>query len=411
MKHILKLTMLNIVVVVMLLFGADLLLSVMGYPEEVPVKSAHRANVSKTLKTIEFEYEFKTNDLGIRYPRITPEKSPGDTRVLLIGDSFTEGVGVEADETFGANIENHYNSLSRGEVQFINAGLGGEGPPKFWRVFSNVGLLLDPDGLLICLYANDLMDTPESLSREDLYRLSPQRQGFDKFAHDLLPRVYNLLNEAGRIISREMRQSGGFVATVTAHAREQGIDEQSIDQWRGALPEELIQASDRSEFNKSLLSMGLFHPDYWSEAINITTPKAEKKYRSMTLILNEMVKVAREHDMAIGMVYIPAALQYDPSRHASWNPWVIGGVNFREEWLTNDSEIQRRLVSWAQGKHIPFLDLTTVLREEVDRGSELNYKLDGHWNAAGHRVAGKAIREWIDDYEVFPALSVLRDSD
>jgi hypothetical protein len=168
--------------------------------------------------------------------------------------------------------------------------------------------------------------------------------------------------------------------------------------------EELIEASDRSEFNKSLLSMGLFHPDYWSEAINITTPRAERKYLAMNVVLDEMISVAREREMAIGVVYIPAPLQYDPSRHASWNPWIIGGVKFRQEWLSSDSEIQRRLAGWALSEDIPFLDLTPTLREEVQSGAELNYKLDGHWNAAGHRVAGKAISQWIDENEVFPAL-------
>jgi lysophospholipase L1-like esterase len=411
MKHILKLTVLNIVIAVVLLFGLDRSLAALGYPQEVPLKSAHRANVSKTLKTIEFEYEFATNDLGLRYPQIAMEKPAGDVRVLLIGDSFTEGVGVEADDTFGVYLENDYNNIPGSEVQFINAGLGGEGPPRFWRVFNDVGLLLDPDGVLICLYANDLMDTPESLGREDLYRLAPVRYGFDKTAHDLLPRVHNILVEAGRIIARELKQSEGFVATVTAYAQEQGISNDAIEKWQTSLPVELVEASDRSEFNKSLLSMGLFHPDFWSEAIDISTPKAERKYQAMNIVLDEIVAVARQREVAVGLVYIPAPLQYDPSRHASWNPWIIGGVKFRPEWLSGESEIQKRLAGWAQGKRIPFLDLTPALREEVAQGAELNYKLDGHWNAAGHRVAGKAIREWIDDNGVFPALPAAPGSD
>ena len=150
--------------------------------------------------------------------------------------------------------------------------------------------------------------------------------------------------------------------------------------------------------------MGLFRPNYWEEAINITPPAAERKYQSMRLVLDEITSVAREHGMAIGLLYIPAPLQYDPSRHESWNPWIIGGVEFKSEWLSETAEIQRRLAGWAQKKDIPFLDLTPALRAEVEAGRKLNFKLDGHWNAEGHRVAGKAIRKWIDRYNVFPAL-------
>ena len=411
MKRTLKLIVVNTVLVLVLLFVVDQLLGWLGYPADEYGRPAHRENVTKTLKTIEFEYEFSTNDLGIRYPQVSRQKPPGNVRILMLGDSFTEGVGVEAADTFGADLQNHYSGKLGSEVQFINAGLGGEGPTKFWRVFSDVGLTLGPDGLLLCIYANDMMDTPESLVREDLYRRVPERNGLDKFVHGLMPRVYMLLGEAGRIIARELRQSGGFVATVTKHAREQGISEEAIANWSRRLPEALVEASDNNEFNKSLLSMGLFHPDYWSEAINITSPRAERKYKVMSIVLEEIVTVAREHDMAIGMVYIPAPLQYDPSRHAGWNPWVIGGVAFKPEWLTQVSEIQRRLAGWAQGKDIPFLDLTPVLREQVQGGEELNFKLDGHWNARGHGVASRAIMQWIDTDNVFPPLLEDRGGD
>lgn len=409
MKRTLKLIALNAVLVLVLLFVVDLLLGVFGLPADEVVRSAHRPNVSKTLKSIEFEYQFSTNELGIRYPQISGEKPTGSTRILLLGDSFTEGVGVEAADTFGALLQDHYSGASGNEVLFINGGLGGEGPTRFWRLFNDVGLALGPDGLLLCIYANDLMDTPEPLSREDLYRLVPERHGFDKLVHGLLPHVYMLMSEAGRIVARELRQSGGFVATVSGHARQQGISEDAIENWKTGLPQELVEASDNNEFNKSLLSMGLFHPDYWSEAINITSPRAERKYQAMTVVLDEISAVAREHAMAVGLVYIPAPLQYDPSRHASWNPWVIGGVQFRKEWLTEVAEIQQRLSAWAQRQSIPFLDLTPVLREEVQRGSELNYKLDGHWNARGHSVAGRAIVEWIDRYNVFPVMQETPD--
>lgn len=404
MMNILKWTLINIIIVILLLFATDRLLALLGYPEETPPKSAHRPNVSKTLKSIEFEYEFSTNEQGIRYPEISLSKPEGDVRILLLGDSFTEGVGVEANETFGTLLENHYRMTGESNVNFINGGLGGEGPPRFWRVFSDVGLALDPDGVLICIYANDLMDTPATLTYEDLYRLAPRRFGFDKKVHDLLPRVHNLLSEAGRIIQRELRQSGTFVETVTDLAHERGLSEDAIRKWKQALPQELIDASDAGEFNKALLSMGLFQPDYWSEAIDVNTPAALQKYAAMTRVLDEITAVARKRDIAIGLVYIPAPMQYDPGRHASWNPWIIGGVEFKPQWLTEESEIQRRLAGWAQGNEVPFLDLTPSLREAIGRGRKLNFKLDGHWNADGHGVAGEAITKWIDGDDVFPVL-------
>lgn len=68
MKHTLKLITFNVVFVLVILFGVDQLLGLLGFPADETFRSAHRANVSKTLKTIEFEHQFTTNDLGLRYP-------------------------------------------------------------------------------------------------------------------------------------------------------------------------------------------------------------------------------------------------------------------------------------------------------------------------------------------------------
>ncbi len=404
MTHKLRIVVLNVLVGLVLLFAADQLLGLLGFPSDVVAKSGHRANVSKTLKSIEFEYDFSTNTFGLRYPEIPLNKPPGETRILLLGDSFTEGVGVQASETFGNNLEDRYSTELGVPVRFVNAGLGGFGPVEFWRVFRAAGLKLHPDAVLICIYANDLMDTDESLSHEDLYNRRPTRQGVDKLAHSIFPRLYMIVSEARRIGARELRQHRGFVATVTAIARENGIDEDAIQRWKENLPRELVEASDRKEFNRALLSMGLFNPQYWVEALEINTPRAERKFQAMSLILDEITSVARESELAIGLVYIPAPLQYDRSRHDSWNPWIIGGAEVREEWVEVDSEIQKRLANWAQRNSIPFLDLTSELRAEVSRGRRLNFRLDGHWNPDGHLVAADAIAEWIDSHNVFPGL-------
>jgi hypothetical protein len=196
----------------------------------------------------------------------------------------------------------------------------------------------------------------------------------------------------------------GFVATVTDIAGDQGISEDAVQHWSKTLPKELVEAVDRGEFNKSLLSIGLFNPHYWAESLDIDTPRAEQKYQAVNLVLYEITGMARDNGMAIGLVYIPAPLQYDQSRHENWNPWIIGGVEVRQQWLRDVSEFQSRLADWARAKNIPFLDLTSVLRAEIKRGRELNFKLDGHWNAEGHRVASKAITEWIEKSDLFPAL-------
>src|SRR5439155_18563168 len=65
-----------------------------------------------------FKSSVSTNSLGLRGPEVSKDKKPGEKRVLLVGDSFTWGWGVNDDQTFAACLEH----LLVG-VKVINLGL------------------------------------------------------------------------------------------------------------------------------------------------------------------------------------------------------------------------------------------------------------------------------------------------
>ena len=179
-----------------IMFLSDQALGLLGYPSEVPIPYPHPSNFKELRKNVEFEYEFVTNDKGLRYPDISEQKKPRETRIFVVGDSFTEGVGVDYSDTFSAQLERHFNGRLGSEKLFINAGLGGTGPLHYWRIFLNVGLKYDLDSVLICLYANDLANMSVHLSREDLYaeHWPGRRSGFKWLAHGVFPRLYTMVS-------------------------------------------------------------------------------------------------------------------------------------------------------------------------------------------------------------------------
>ncbi len=74
----------------------DRMLIVFGLPAVIPPRYSHPAHFTQQRDHLDFSYEFATNDQGLRYDVIPLEKSAGSRRVFVLGDSFTEGVGVEA---------------------------------------------------------------------------------------------------------------------------------------------------------------------------------------------------------------------------------------------------------------------------------------------------------------------------
>lgn len=63
-----------------------------------------KPNSQRTHKTAEYVYTSRTNSLGFRSREIGP-KQQAEHRVMLLGDSFFWGVGVEESETIAAVIE------------------------------------------------------------------------------------------------------------------------------------------------------------------------------------------------------------------------------------------------------------------------------------------------------------------
>lgn len=383
----------------------DRALGLVGLPEEVPMRIAHQANLTEERSSIEFQYVFQTNSQGLRYREIPLAKSISSHRVMVIGDSMTEGYGVSEGMRFTDLLEQHFSAEDE-SVLFVNGGLSGTGPLEYGRTFLNVGLRYDPDAVLLCVFPNDLPNTPTTATPRDLYRSVPDRTGAKKLIHDLLPRIYVLLKQFRdrREFQRKTRPSD-FIETVSDEAARLGIPRERIDQWKAAVPPSLAEAVSRGEIRGSILAYGLLSPNHWTDSNDIATSTAEAKWRSMNSILSELILQSRRREIQVGIVYIPAPLQYDGRFHASSNIRVLTGTIVDEAWLRDETELQIRLRDSAAQANVPFLDLTPVFRAAVEGDELLNWELDGHWTPAGHAVASQAIADWLVGEQVFSFLN------
>ncbi len=391
---------------------ADRVLILFGFPTEMKRRYAHPPNYREYRKNIEFEYPFRTNSEGLRYREIPLEK-PGSThRIFVVGDSMTEGEGVSEEQRFSSLLENDFSS-EKGAVNFINGGLSGTAPLEYGGIFFNVGMKYHPDGLLICLFANDLANTPEGMPPAYLEHYFfpesiPARSGMTRVVHLLWPRTDAFVRTMRFVYDyRRRTKTSDFVATISKHAEEIGIPKERIDEWRARLPKALVDAVNRGQFNGSILTYGLLYPSYWTDALDIDNPAAERKWQSYDQILSEIVYSSRRQGVDVAVVFIPDSMQFDPRRFAPGGDNVGRqvGIHVRENWLHEKSEVQKRIERWARDKSVPYLDLTEALKAAVDNGDTLNYPLDGHLNPKGHSVAAAAIKEWITEKNVFPFIT------
>jgi lysophospholipase L1-like esterase len=386
--------------VVAAVFLCEGVLRLLDFPTRLPPRTAHPANYHEVRERLEFTQEFQTNSQGLRYREIPLEKDPDQRRVFVVGDSFAEGWGVDEHERFTDLLERRFDRRGRG-VLFINGGLAGGGLVQYGRLFFDRGVKYHPDGLLICIYANDVSTAPD-LRWESAKARATEPPMITRVIRAAWPRLFTLAEtlEARREYRRRTTTTD-LVGVVTAEAVRRGIPAERISAWRDSLPANLVDAINHGKFNASILSYGLLYPNYWADSIDIFSAMAQEKWSNSKQVLTNMIEESRKIRVEPAVVFIPCYFMYDPASHEASNPWVRGGTVVKARWLEETTQIQKRLASWAGAMNVPFLDLTPTFREVARHRDDLNWKLDGHWTAAGHEVAAEAMGRWLEGGDVF----------
>jgi len=377
-------------------FLGDRALGALGFAADWAPPADHGPNHDEVRHNVEFNYAFRTNSQGIRYRELPLAKtSPAEYRTLVLGDSYAEGFGVDESKTFANRLEQTLSNSSR-QAEFINCGLTGTGPLQYGRVFLDVGLRYHPDGVLIVLHANDVSDT-DSRSYEMVNRgiwfIPPdaERSPARRAAHALWPHAY--LMGRGMLAQYQRRHPGNAVASLENLAKTKGVSQERIAVWQKSLPPDLAKLIGTDEFSWWILGLGLVNQAYWTDSLDIDTESARARWNAMDGVLTELVNQARGRNLPVAVVFAPIAFQYDPEYGDLWRQV---GVHVRREWLSEETELERRLQQWAGDRGVPLLNLTPRFRQAVRDGRRgLNFRLDPHWTEAGHALAADAIATWL----------------
>jgi hypothetical protein len=110
--------------------------------------------------------ESRYNALRFRDAPLGP-KSPGVRRVMVLGDSFTEGQGVKEPDTCVRQLEGLLNATEPGKWEVRNCGRRGTDFPALYDAFEAI-LPYEPDILVYAMVLND-PDQSESFHARQTY--------------------------------------------------------------------------------------------------------------------------------------------------------------------------------------------------------------------------------------------------
>ncbi len=385
---------LAIVVLFVLSIVVDVSLAFFEFPAENYHKYTNAPNTEVRVRSDgEYDTHIRYNAQGFRDEVIPLKKeTSSEKRVLIVGDNFAVGYGVEREEAFPALLTSRFDG-----VHFINAAKPGTHIESYMNAVLKRGLRYDLDGVLICVYMSDIWQTrPDPTFTPSL---KPSYFGLHRILHRLYPRIYTQFAIAHHFRVVNQTEGGGAEGVVENIRRQVG--EKRFQQWRSNVPDELYEDAlrqYRGAHAMSILIQGLADKDYYTSTFRLDTPTFRIKWANAKAMLDFTIGQCNRHNVRVGVVFIPDAVQYDPRFFTNQCPLFASGVDLDPAWLDSDTNLQTELRQWSEESNVPYLDLTDAYRIAIaSEGPPLNYIKDTHWTPQGQQVAADAIGQWLED--------------
>jgi hypothetical protein len=369
----------------------------------------------------EFRIPVRTNAAGFRGGPLPGKKAPGVYRIVALGDSFTFGFGVRERQAWPARLAALLNARFGGtpRVEVVNLGIPGTGPRDYLWHLEHTGIALEPDLVVVGLFANDVNDEYQLDrfgTRSPLFALAALRDGgvgprpwWKRAADRAFPSLYALASRATSRLAaaspREARAAGpadaapvrGGPDTATmlaALGARYGRRDAVLARWRALAPGDQVAVARLvdgvplgDDMRPTLLLAALVDPDAEADTVLLRSPERRAAWTETAEVLVRTVRVARRAGAATAIVVMPASEQVDRSR---WP--VLADAGFRlDPAMLSDTAVPARVRALAAREGTLAIDLVAAFRAHRDAG--LYYRLDEHWNARGQAYAAARVAD------------------
>jgi len=303
----------------------------------------------------EFTTQVRINQLGIRGPEIGP-RQPGVRRLLVLGDSFTFGMGVEEKDAFPAQLA---AELSRRGVpaEGINAGIGGYGVPDEVRWFEQYGREVHPDVIVLGIFTgNDLQDA------------APDRPPAFVSHGELLDKA-------------ELSRSAVF-HWLYQHSQLFVLVKYSLPAPVDRTIRRTLHMPEPSAIRGLREEMALYDPR--------NRPRAELGGVASEAAIRRLLALTQAEHPAIIALLLPSKLQADD---VEWNG-ALRQLGLAPSQV--DRTLPNEIFSGVLARcGVPMLDLTPILSAALRHGEVDFFPKDQHYTVAGNRRIAREAAELI----------------
>ena len=322
-------------------------------------------------RTEEFDVTSTTNHLSLRGSADIGPKVPGVRRILMLGDSFTFGVGVQDDQTFCAVLQRALEAR-QARVEIVNAGMGSYSPILHYLTLRDLYLPLKPDAVILWFDFSDLQDD-FLYARRLLYDAHGQPVACNRHYLDGRWDWGLWLLEHSALAAYLYKR---IVPTVD-RLRILGVREYLRVKRSGQRTKTaVINVSGERRTREDLLA----YDRYLMIRDRAALPEIERHWQLTGDYILRMRDLLREHGVPFVLAVYPYGVQVGP------NQWARGRQPYGfEPGRTYDDPFPFELLeTFARQHDIPFINTWPWFLAAKDQ--PLFYDWDGHFTATAHRL-------------------------
>lgn len=367
----------------------------------------------------EFSTTVKTNSLGLREDReISIQKPDGVYRIIVLGDSFAFGFGVDRDKSFEAVLEHDLNKdekLQGKKVEVINMGFAsGYSPDSAYVYLKKIAHKFQPDLVLhVFCYSNDIGNVLEHRPYSDYddnglpIKIDFKPVLIDPIAHQRIGRVIWENQRYPRFLSDNKVQAAGghdifgFLKEMfDFSSRLKSVIEQLIKIERmkrlnnGEILQNFLLLPKEPHSLFDLFVNKYLEPDQPDD--ELVTGSWKRGWEITKRIYRGMKEYTDKNNVKFAVLLVP------PNFLVDYNPVKDFGANETLKIFYKEDDLKeaydRNKPGTIFGKffrsaNIPFFD--PVLEMRKHQKGQLYFKYDAHWNEAGNEIIGHSLGDWL----------------
>jgi hypothetical protein len=319
------------------------------------------------------------NSDGLRDVEHARAKDPQRFRIAVIGDSYAEAKQVSLEETFwsvaGRELE-RCAALPAPGVEMINFGVSGYSTAQELRLYETKAREYAPDLVVLAFHTgNDISDNSKEL---DVHAMRPyyELRNGELVLDDSFVR--------GRDFARRQKPTWQLASSFASHVRLA----QLVNEWQVRRKQAGRKAQEQAKAKRA----GIGNEVGQSTGIYLDPPSREweEAWRVTGAILARFAREVAKDGADFFVISLSNGIQVNPDDAAR--------RAFAEELGVPDlGHPERRLGAMLATHRIAYLALAPLLLEEAERSGACVHGFAnaepcaGHWNAEGHRAAGRIL--------------------